>query len=207
MEPHESYPEPEIDVLDQDSSDQNTEIPNKNRQLQDVEKVQKEILWSLFQEYRIHARHIEIIRANVANYMLVVASALITVITFDKRINRFDLPLSILVCAIGLSGVLFSFLYFNQYAKYVTRAQKILTEIDRLFFTNQSQKTLHDLRKEAAIHRHEELDQAILGKALFLSKKTVRTTHLFWVLLPVVIFLVGSLLIFLSIVEVAASNT
>jgi len=181
---------------------------NVNRELTDIEKMQKEILWSLFQEYKIHARHVETIRTSVANYMLLAASVLITIIIFDKQINLIDLPLSILVTLIGSGGALFSFLYFNQYAKNITRAKRILNEIDELFFINQSLNTLEELKKSADQYRREEFEkESFLGIALLLSRKTLRTTHLFWTLLPTAIFFLGLILTFLSVVSVSAPSS
>ena len=74
----------------------------------DIAKIQKDLLWGLYQDVRSHARHNEVLRSSAVNYMLLVASALITVIIFDKQINRYDLPLCLIVSLIGLISALFS---------------------------------------------------------------------------------------------------
>jgi hypothetical protein len=46
----------------------------------------------MYSDLRAHARHAEALRANAVNVVLVVASALVTVITSDGHVQRDELP-------------------------------------------------------------------------------------------------------------------
>jgi hypothetical protein len=92
---------------------------NKSRNSEDVtesKKMQKDLLWDLYQDVRTHARHNETIRSNAVNYLLLGASALIVVITYDTDIKGvLDLVLAIILSLFGLIGMVFSASYAELY--------------------------------------------------------------------------------------------
>lgn len=55
-----------------------------------------------------YARHQSGLRATSTSIILVLAAAIITIITMDDKINLYDLPLSIVLVLIGLYGCLFT---------------------------------------------------------------------------------------------------
>lgn len=159
--------------------------------MSEVKKVQQALLWGLYQEIRNHARHSESQRSNAVNYALVIASALTTVILFDSQINRYDLPLSVLVSFIGLLSALFSLSYTELYWRNRERASKLLTQLDTVFFQDQALTTLSQITHHAdEIHRRT--------KIYFWGRKVAGSTHLYWIALPLVIFMIGIILTVLS---------
>jgi hypothetical protein len=71
-------------------------------------------------------------RATVSGYVLTAASALIAVVTFDDKVNHNDLPLTILITAVGLFGMLFAATYTERYHRNRNRASQLLNELDCL---------------------------------------------------------------------------
>lgn len=168
-------------------------ISGDDREISDI---QKDLLWGLYQDVRTHARHAETLRTSAVNYMMVIAVALITLITFDKRFSLSDLPLSIVVCLIGLFTALFSASYAELYFRNRERAKGILKRLDELLFDNRAQNTLTKLVDDA----EEEGNPQANHYRYQWARKISGSTHLFWVGLPAVVFVVGVLLIYMSVV-------
>ncbi len=162
-----------------------------HEEVSETRKIQRELLWGLYQELRNHARHSETQRANAINYALVIASALTTVILFDSQINRYDLPLSLLISFIGLLSALFSLSYTELYWRNRERASRLLEQLDTLFFKDQAPDTLSEITNRAdEIHRKT--------KIYFWGRKIAGSTHLYWIALPLVILIIGIVLTILS---------
>lgn len=158
----------------------------------DITQVQKDLLWGLYQDVRGHSRHAETLRASAVNYMLVVASALVTVITFDKQINRFDLPLCLIVSVIGLISALFSASYAELYYRNRTRAGHLREHLDDVFFEDRAQATLSQVLAGAdAVHSKTKIHGW--------SRRITGSTHLFWLVPPLVLFAIGVVLTALSL--------
>jgi hypothetical protein len=162
-----------------------------HEEVSEVKKIQQELLWGLYQEIRNHARHSEMQRSNAVNYALLIASALTTVILFDSKINRYDLPLSLLVSFIGLLSVLFSLSYTELYWRNRERASRLLEQLDTLFFKDQAAATLSQITNRAdEIHRKT--------KMYFWGRKIAGSAHLYWIALPLVILIIGVVLTVLA---------
>jgi len=153
--------------------------------ISDTQKVQKELLWGLYQELRNHARHSETLRSTMNNYMLIIASALITVIMFDDKINILDLPLSLLVCFLGLLCGLFSLSYAERYQRNRERASELLKQLDTVFFEDQASASLSQLKADA--------DKTHYSKKIYVFANKFNT-HVFWLILPLLVFVIGSVL-------------
>jgi hypothetical protein len=125
--------------------------------------------------------------------MMVIATALSTLITFDKRFSVGDLPLSLMVCFIGLFIALFSASYAELYFRNRERAKNILQRLDESFFYSRASTSLSMLMDDAAEGHHQ-------ANRYQWARKISGSTHGFWVGLPVVVFAVGILLIYMSIV-------
>jgi hypothetical protein len=125
--------------------------------------------------------------------MMAIATALITLITFDKRFSVADLPLALIVCFIGLFTALFSASYAELYFRNRERAKNILQRLDASFFYYRASTSLSTLMDDADEgHYHANRYQW--------ARKIAGSTHGFWIGLPVVVFAVGILLIYMSIV-------
>jgi energy-converting hydrogenase Eha subunit A len=162
-----------------------------HEEVSEIRKIQRELLWGLYQELRNHARHSETQRATAINYALVIASALTIVILFDRQINRYDLTLSLLISFIGLLSALFSLLYTELYWRNRERASRLLERLDTLFFKDQAPNTLSEITNRAdEIHRKT--------KIYFWGRRIAGSTHLYWIGLPLVIGTIGIVLTILS---------
>ncbi len=94
----------------------------------------EEILLSLYQDYREHARHSESIRETVNTLLLAVAAGIFTVMAQNSNrsgqmIGHEDKYLAITLLGVGIIG-LFSFLsYTDRYYRNKTRAYHILEKL------------------------------------------------------------------------------
>jgi hypothetical protein len=163
-----------------------TESENINESL----KIQKDILWGLYQEHRAHARHNETLRSTVNNMLVVAAVAIIGFATYDKQVNQNDLPAAWLLIGIGFLGFFFSASYTERALKHKKRAQEYQKELDRVVFKKPVGRTLERVIKTANT----------LHKGSFVGKiGVVSSGHLFWIILPLVIMLAGiALMIYCS---------
>jgi hypothetical protein len=169
---------------------------NESRNAEDVtesEKIQKELMWDFYQDVRTHARHNETIRSNAIDYMLLVASALIIVISYDRKIcGGGDQAFAIILTLIGLIGALFAASYGELYYRNRDRSDRLRKELDTRFFQNQgAQTTLEEIWNETDRGNYS------------LSKLRVITgdagsTHVFWIVLPLVAGLIGIVLAYLA---------
>lgn len=163
-----------------------------NDKVSDITKVQKDLLWGLYQDVRSHSRHAETLRTSAVNYMLVVASALITVITIDKQITLFDLPLCLIVSVIGLISALFSASYTELYYRNRERAGHIRKHLDDELFKDRAPATLSQVLDDAdVVHRKTKIYRW--------SRRITGSTHLFWLVPPLVVFVIGIMLTILSL--------
>jgi hypothetical protein len=149
----------------------------------ETKKAQQEILWGLYQECRTHVRHIETLRSNATNYILVISSALVTVIISDERINSRDLPLSIMIASLGFFGALFCVSYTVEFNRHRLRASEIRRQLDKMFFPTEDGVEIKRLRDEA-----ESKNSSYFGFALV---RRVARTHLFWIVLPSAVCVTG----------------
>ena len=157
----------------------------------DRKEIQKDLLWGLYQEYRNHARHAETLRSNINNYVMLISSALITLVTFDDKIDRSDLPLSLIIALLGFLGALFSVSYTERYNRHRLRSSKIRDQLDKMFFPTDDGIGIKILRDEA-----DKLNNQVMGFDLV---RKFAGTHFFWVILPLVVFLIGLFLAYLAL--------
>jgi hypothetical protein len=160
---------------------------NESRNSEDVtesEKIQKDLLWDFYQDARAHARHNETIRSNAINYMLLVASALIVVISLDREICGWDLAFAIILILIGLIGALFAASYAELYYRHRGRAIGLRQRLNTLFFQNQASDTLCGILTEAD-------DDDYKFKWVRLITGEASSTHWFWIGVPLVVCMVG----------------
>src|SRR5688500_9528036 len=102
-------------------------------ELSDEAKVRKDLLWGMYSDLRTHARHAETLRANVANFMILVASVLVAVIANDRRIAGNDLPLCLAIVVVGGLGFAFATSYTELFERNRKRTLRIREELDEEF--------------------------------------------------------------------------
>jgi len=90
------------------------------------------ILWNFYVENWNQARHHEVQRSTMTGLVVVVAGAIVTLVTADKNINRYDLPLDALMIALGIFGALFSAKQYERSQKHIERARGYRARLDEL---------------------------------------------------------------------------
>lgn len=89
--------------------------------------------WKLYAEHCTHARHHETQRSIVAGTFLTIATAIIGLVTFDKVLGLADLPLTLLLVAVGLFGAVFSAKQYERASLHELRARFFREAIDATF--------------------------------------------------------------------------
>lgn len=154
-------------------------------ELSDAAKARKDLLWGMYTDVRAHARHAETLRASVVNFMIVVASLLVAVISSDLSINRTDIVPSVAITLSGLIGLAFAASYTELHERNRQRAMRIRLALDTEFIA--STPTIANLLDEAdAVHETSQLYRWGRGFA--------GSTQRFWFALPSLIFLAGLVL-------------
>lgn len=155
----------------------------------DILKIQKDILWGMYQEYRTHARHSETLRSTVNNILIVASAGLVSLSTYDQQINRDDLPATFLLIGFGILGILFSSTYTERYFRSAERAAACRQRLDELFFSGSESShshTLEGLRNKA----YENLRFLKFSRTI----RRVSNNHILWVALPFFVSIIGVLL-------------
>lgn len=155
----------------------------------ELEKVQKDLLWGTYLELRTHARHAETVRASAINYVVLVTAALITVISLDNKITRDDWPLCLTILFLGLFATIFAAAYIERYSRNRERAHGVRKYVDERFLSGR----VAELCSEA--------DEKSRSKSRVLNwaKKVAISTHVFWLGLPAIILITGSILTFIAL--------
>jgi hypothetical protein len=154
-------------------------------ELSDLAKVRKDLLWGLYSDLRTHARHAEALRSNVVNFMIVIASVLVAMIANDGRVAEEELPLCVVVVAIGLLGLAFAASYTELYERNRSRAMRVRQALDDEYFTDGT--TMESLLRDA-----DSVHQSALRYRW--SRRLTGSTQRFWLVLPGLIVLAGLLL-------------
>lgn len=150
----------------------------------------RKLLGDTSQERRAQGRHSENLRSNVSNYVLVAASGIVAVITFDRVINRYDLVLALLLIAIGLLGTLFCASYTERYHRNRQRASKLLKELDRISDASGERK-LGKIEDDAdSIHFQYDLFRLVYK---------FTSSHWLWLVFPLLVVMVGIVLTALAL--------
>jgi len=93
----------------------------------------QELLWRMYAENAAHARHHEVLRSNVSGYVLIVATALVGIVTFDRSLGGWvDIMTECFIICVGLFGSAFVMKHYERYRLHMARAQEYRAAIDRL---------------------------------------------------------------------------
>ena len=147
---------------------------------------EKDFLWDFCKEHLAFCRHHEVQRETVTRIVIIVASALVGVITFDKTLNVYDLPLSIMVILIGVFGAIFSSKHYERFSFHLNRFRRFRSEITKNF----PELNLTQLHTEA--DKESNLQFPVLSR---------HRLNQFWVLLHILIALIGVLLSIAALVK------
>lgn len=79
-------------------------------------------LLALYQENTTHGRHHETQRSTVAAILLSITAGVVSVVTYDRALNRYDVPLTAFVIVLGVFGVIFSRTHYTLYRMHMERA-------------------------------------------------------------------------------------
>ena len=150
----------------------------------------RKLLWDLSSERRSQARHSETLRSSVAGYVIAAATAVIAVITYDKHINIYDLPLCISVVIIGIVGSIFSATYTERYHRNRRRASHLLKELDSA--------TEHPDGR-SAIQIEGEADSIHFTKRRFSVTRSIASSHWLWLAFPVSVTIIGLVLSYFAL--------
>lgn len=91
-----------------------------------------EIIWRMFLENMTNARHHEMQRATVTSALLVIASAVVAIITAQWRSGTPHWSLSVLLITVGAVGVPFNSKLYERYSLYRERARTYRIALDQL---------------------------------------------------------------------------
>ena len=90
-----------------------------------------ELHWRYLKDNLDHSRHHETLRATSSNIILAVAGAGFAVVGYDKCVAWTDLPVLLLVFALGLFGALFAAKQTERASLHYQRARTLRDELDR----------------------------------------------------------------------------
>lgn len=153
--------------------------------MNDESKSLIDIYWKMYQEHCIQGRHHETQRSSVITAIIAIASVIIGLITYDRAITKYDLPLTLLLIVIGAFGATFSMKHYERFNFHMERARVHRDALDELIATNMPLKTL----KTAADKTHK-------AKYPKLSKARL---HYWWLSLGVIIAILGGILSIIAI--------
>ncbi|MGK7956419.1 MAG: hypothetical protein AB4063_14400 [Crocosphaera sp.] len=94
---------------------------------------QRECYFSVYQEYREHARHSESTRETTSNFLLAISAAIIGVMTMDEKVSCQDTYLGLILIVLGWIGFFSSLAYTARYHRNRIRAFHIKQELDKLY--------------------------------------------------------------------------
>lgn len=144
-------------------------------------KDKTDILWGMYQEQLVYARHHETLRANVTNYILLVGGGVGTLVS-SGGFTRPDLPLTILLILLGLFGAVFSASHSERYHAHKMRGIAYRDELDKLLFQEgDNLKTIKD-----GVDTKLEEDYPVLS--------LIVRTHWLWMVFPLMIAILGVVL-------------
>ena len=189
-----------------------------------MQKEKQEILLSLYEDYREHARHSESTREGINNFILVLLAAILTVIVdYNKNARNEifgceDKYLILLLILISFLGLISFFGYTERYHRNKIRAAYIRHYLDELLFINKKKnsdgKSIKTIKKDADQEHYGHLIN-IFSLGFFRAKiDELKTSlslikglhHIISLLFLIVIFVFGWSLMKISISHCSISD-
>jgi hypothetical protein len=146
---------------------------------------EKDLLWNLFVHNRDYMKHHEQLRATVANLTVAISAGLIGLITYDKHIGAEDIPLAVMLVAVGIFSSAFTlkhyergYLHRNRSNGYLNRLNEVMPEAGIL-----------EVRSKA-----DRITETQFPRLYSFSVNT------FWVILNIFVVVIGIVMTVLSII-------
>jgi hypothetical protein len=174
-------------------------------------KVQKDILWGLYEEHRAHARHTETLRSTVNSMLIVASAALVTLATYDRNLNSWDIPAALLLIGFGFLGFLFSLYHTEKIVKHKIIADAFRSDLDDTVFTPLSGAHLNDIGARNAkwyptLSEDPDANKFVAFLNRFVTfvilkseSMKIRSSFVLWAILPSFIAAIGLLLLVIAI--------
>ena len=113
---------------------------------EDTDKI--EILLSDYKDQNEWQRHNENQRVQLANVLLAISAALVTLLPKDRALTPNDWPIPAFMIGIGIFGVLAVMKYWERFLYHVRREETLRKALDSYFSDNLLTKTRRDAIKE-----------------------------------------------------------
>jgi len=146
--------------------------------------MKENILIEVYKEQCTHGRHHEAQRTAMSNLILIAATGIIAFVTFDDKLNLFDLPIALFLVILGLFGALFSVKFGERFKHHSSRSREIRNQLD---------ENISELLKTAD-QKHDSLNK----HSVWIKKLNITR---YWVLLHMLISAIGIVLSLLIIFE------
>lgn len=123
------------------------------------EEAARDAYWRMYKEHCDHLRHHEVQRSTVASSMIGICGVLLSVATFDKAITAVDVPLFLMIIALGVFGGLFTTKQWERSALHMERARAYRDAVDGTLVGNpiKQLKRLADQKQKANFQRLSKL--------------------------------------------------
>lgn len=154
------------------------------------DKDAKEMLWRLYQDNYVNARHHESQRATVTNFIILIAGGIGTIVSAGGFTYE-DLPLTLLLICLGIFGALFSSSHYERYKRSKERAKAYLRELDSILFESDG-KVFKSIKVATDVERKE--NHPTLDK--------LYDVHWLWMSLPLMVTVLGLTLTVLCLLDV-----
>jgi hypothetical protein len=172
-------------------------------------KAERELLWAMHEDVRTHSRHAETLRAEAVSVVIVVASALIAVVTADEKINHSDIGMTATVAVLGLFGLAFAASYTELYLRNWLRAKKLRDILDDRYIRQPKYSFAKIYERSDGNYRFAELirkgDKDKKAEQSFRRYDWVRkkfgTAQRFWLGAPILVTVVGNVLTIIAIIN------
>src|SRR5215217_4424192 len=177
---------------------------NGNKDLQ----LQKDILWSLFEEHRAHARHTETLRSTVVGMLILASTALVTLATYDKKLNSWDIPPALLLITFGILGFLFGIYHTEKIVSHKAKAIEYGKELDKTILMpltgaqliedidDRTRKKLSKPTENPEADTYKTYVNRLVRYVVDTSEDVeIRPSLLLWSMLPALIAVIGLILL------------
>lgn len=143
-----------------------------------------DILIKYYEQELKQALSHEYSRSSATSLILIISGVLITIITYDIKLDHKDIPLSALLIVIGLFGGIFNIKYYERYFFHYSRATA---------YRNRLEKQIPKLKLKKVRIKADSLHKTRFGKIV-----TIRL-NILWLTLNLLISIFGITLILIII--------
>jgi uncharacterized membrane protein YidH (DUF202 family) len=154
-----------------------------SREEETLMKDKTDFLWGMYQEHATQGRHHEVQRANVTNFIIIVAGGILAFIA-NKDVTRDKWSLAVFLIIVGLFGALFSAKQYERFRFHMMAAGKYRKELENII--DRSLETIRDSAK----NEH---------KKSFTSFLVSLRLYYFWIALHLLIMSLGVTLLIISL--------